>query len=205
MQKLDLESNSPWIDIQNLYQKYALDINKIKQRYKLDVEKTFNIFSTITDQYQKENLHSNIIRAIIGQDSDCFKSEYLMKEFLKFLGLNPDDSFINISNIVIQREYSTLTNNDKDRGRVDLLIYDDTNAIIIENKINGAQDMANQLGKYYEQLDKEGKNILRIVYLTLNDSEGPKNFNQYTKPYQKYLNSIKEKIICISAVSDNKK
>lgn len=205
MQELDLENNSIWIDIQNLYEKYAFDIDKIKQRYKLNIEKTFNIFSTISDQYQKENLHSDIIRAIIGQDSDCFKSEYIMKEFLKFIGLKSDEIFSNISSLVVQREYSTLTNNDNDKGRVDLLIYDDTKAIIIENKINGAPDMDNQLAKYYEQLNNEGKEVLKIVYLTLNDSEGPKNLGQYGKSYQKYLKNIKEKLICISAVSDNKK
>lgn len=205
MQELDLENNSIWIDIQNLYEKYAFDIDTIKQRYKLNIEKTFNIFSTISDQYQKENLHSDIIRAIIGQDSDCFKSEYIMKEFLKFIGLKSDEIFSNISSLVVQREYSTLTNNDNDKGRVDLLIYDDTKAIIIENKINGAPDMDNQLAKYYEQLNNEGKEVLKIVYLTLNDSEGPKNLGQYGKSYQKYLKNIKEKLICISAVSDNKK
>ena len=171
----------------------------------MNIEKTFNIFSTISDQYQKENLHSDIIRAILGQDCDCFKSEYIMKEFLKFIGLKSDEIFSNISSLGVQREYSTLTNNDNDKGRVDLLIYDDTNAIIIENKINGAPDMDNQLAKYYEQLDNEGKNILKIVYLTLNDSEGPKNLGQYGKSYQKYLKKIKEKLICISAVSDKKK
>lgn len=205
MQELDLENNSIWIDIQNLYEKYAFDIDKIKQRYKLNIEKTFNIFSTISDQYQKENLHSDIIRAIIGQDSDCFKSEYIMKEFLKFIGLKSDEIFSNISSLVVQREYSTLTNNDNDKGRVDLLIYDDTKAIIIENKINGAPDMDTQLAKYYEQLKNEEKKVLKIVYLTLNDSEGPKNLGQYGKSYQKYLKNIKEKLICISAVSDNKK
>jgi len=205
MQELDLENNSIWIDIQNLYEKYAPEIEEIKQRYRLNIEKTFNIFCVISDQYQKENLHSDIIRAIIGQDSDCFKSEYIMKEFLKFIGVEPEDFFDNISSLVVQREYSTLTNNDNDKGRVDLLIYDDTNAIIIENKINGAPDMDNQLAKYYEQLDHEGKKILKIVYLTLNDSDGPKNFDQYGKSYQKYLKNIKEKLICISAVSDNKK
>lgn len=204
MQELDLENNSIWIDIQNLYEKYALEIEEIKQRYRLNIEKTFNIFSVISDQYQKENLHSDIIRAIIGQDSDCFKSEYIMKEFLKFINVKPEDYFCNIPSIVVQREYSTLTNNDNDRGRVDLLIYDDTKAIIIENKINGAPDMDNQLAKYYEQLDHEGKKILKIVYLTLNNSDGPKNFDQYGKSYQKYLKNIKEKLICVSAVSENK-
>lgn len=204
MQSSNFENNSAWNDIQNLYEKYALDIDKIKQRYKLNIEKTFNIFSTISDQYQKENLHSDIIRAIIGQDSDCFKSEYIMKEFLEFIGLKSDEIFSNISSLVVQREYSTLTNNDKDKGRVDLLIYDDTNAIIIENKINGAPDMDNQLAKYYEQLKNEEKEVLKIVYLTLNDSEGPKNLGQYGKSYQKYLKKIKEKLICVSAVSDNK-
>lgn len=205
MQELDLENNSIWIDIQNLYEKYALEIEEIKQRYRLNIEKIFNIFCVISDQYQKENLHSDIIRAIIGQDSDCFKSEYIMKEFLKFIRVEPEDFFDNISSIVVQREYSTLTNNDNDRGRVDLLIYDDTKAIIIENKINGAPDMDNQLAKYYDQLNNEGKKVLKIVYLTLNDSEGPKNFEQYSKSYQRYLKCIKEKLICISAVSDNKK
>lgn len=205
MQSSNFENNSAWIDIQNLYEKYAFDIDKIKQRYKLNIEKTFNIFSTISDQYQKENLHSDIIRAILGQDCDCFKSEYIMKEFLKFIGLKSDEIFSNISSLVVQREYSTLTNNDNDKGRVDLLIYDDTNAIIIENKINGAPDMDNQLAKYYEQLNNEGKKVLKIVYLTLNDSEGPKNLGQYGKSYQKYLKNIKEKLSCISAVSDNKK
>ena len=98
MQELDLENNSIWIDIQNLYEKYALEIEEIKQRYRLNIEKTFNIFCVISDQYQKENLHSDIIRAIIGQDSDCFKSEYIMKEFLKFIGVEPEDFFDKLFN-----------------------------------------------------------------------------------------------------------
>lgn len=204
MKKICSDNSSIWNDILKIYQSYADDIEKIRRQYKLNIEKTFNIFSVISDQYQKENLHSDIIRAIIGQESDCLKSKHIMKEFLKFIGINQDSCFCNSSEIIIQREYSTSTNEDCDKGRVDLLIYDDDNAIILENKVNGAPDMENQLAKYYEQLHNEGKKILKIVYFTLNDSDGPKNFDQYSKPYQKYIKKIKEKLICISAVSEKK-
>jgi hypothetical protein len=50
---------------------------------------------------------------------------------------------------------------------MDISLYDEQNknAIIIENKINGANDQDDQLGRYYDYVESKGYTVKALVYL----------------------------------------
>jgi len=57
---------------------------------------------------------------------------------------------------------------ERETNKIDLFLYDDKmNGIIIENKINWADDQRDQLGRYYTKMKGKGYNINTIIYLTL--------------------------------------
>ena len=91
----------------------------------------------------------------------------------------------------------------REKGRIDILIHDTHNAIIIENKINGAIYQKNQIPRYIEKVKNKNMEVKKVVYLTLNgEKEPPKEF---TEKYKKYGIEVAEKTISIEAVNKEKK
>ncbi len=101
----------------------------------------------ILDKKDAENTYSNFFYHIFDSNHELFK------EFTKYLNKKIKMS----NNFTIAREEGTKT------GRIDLLIYDDKNVIVIENKIKsdingkGFDNEGNldttQLDKYYEYVN----------------------------------------------------
>ncbi len=120
-----------------------------------------NLFSSISDAYKRENYNSDILAFILTPKAMGDK-KYL-EGFLKFIGLKTIeiDSFVsenNINSTIIKRE----------ENRIDILIKNKKTekAIIIESKINGAEDQPMQLVRYYKKIRKQ-LDVLKIVYLTI--------------------------------------
>lgn len=120
-----------------------------------------NLFSSISDAYKRENYNSDILAFILTPKAMGDK-KYL-EGFLKFIGLKTIeiDSFVsenNINSTIIKRE----------ENRIDILIKNEKTekAIIIESKINGAEDQPMQLVRYYKKIRKQ-LDVLKIVYLTI--------------------------------------
>jgi hypothetical protein len=135
---------------------------------KRDVDMGFNLFHLISDVYYRENLHSDIMQAIISPTGSHGQGDRFLGLFLSFLrehhgiGLEID----NYTNAQVFRE----------AGRIDLLICDESSkrAIIIENKINGAADMNRQLVRYLEKVTMDfGYTCDAIIYLCLNQKKSP--------------------------------
>ena len=136
--------------------------NDTLQRYREYIKKNnfeesypFNIFELISDIYYRENFHSDIIAKLL-------ENEIILKNFLKFIGV--DESAY--KNYEVSRE----------ENKIDILIKTETNCIIIENKLNWAKDMPEQLFRYYNEC-KNNKNLEvdKIVYLSPNSSKKPED------------------------------
>ena len=138
--------------------------NGTLQRYREYIEKNnfeenypFNIFELISDIYYRENFHSDII-------AQLFKNEIILKNFLKFIGV--DESAY--KNAEVEREES----------KIDILIKTEKNCIIVENKLNWAKDMPEQLFRYYNECkNNKGLEVDKIVYLSPNSSKMPEDYS----------------------------
>ena len=138
--------------------------NGTLQRYREYIKKNnfeenypFNIFELISDIYYRENFHSDII-------AQLFKNEIILKNFLKFIGANESA----YKNAEVEREES----------KIDILIKTEKNCIIVENKLNWAKDMPEQLFRYYSECKNNKKlEVDKIVYLSPNSSKMPEDYS----------------------------
>ena len=161
-------------------------VNRCKDEF--NIHEHFNIFTAIAEKYRHENLHSDLLKVILGNEKNNIGNREIFYKFLKHIGIKEGNKyFSDYDSIKFEREYpiaiplkSKDEEDEYERGLIDLLIYTDDACIIIENKVNGAPDQPNQLGKYYIQMKKiENKRVLKIIYLTIKEKNIPDNFDDY--------------------------
>jgi len=121
----------------------------------------FNIFQLSSYGTQLENFHSDIIAALLDPIAEHNEGAVFLNSFLNYLNKYYD------ANINLQEFKHVKV--EREKGRLDILIKDEVteNAIIIENKINHAPDMDNQLERYYNWCIDEKYNVKAVIYLTL--------------------------------------
>ena len=118
----------------------------------------FNLFTISSYNSYLENFHSDVIALLLSQKERHLQKEKFFKLFLSFLqekyGATIDEN--NYQNYEVLRE----------KGRIDIWIKDEISkkCIIIENKINDAVDMPNQIERYYDYASKRGYLVDSIVY-----------------------------------------
>ena len=164
--------------------------DEIEKNFKLDLNNNFNFFEAISDTYKKENLHSDLMKQILDPTTKEIGNINYLKSFLKIIGVQLND-FGYLQNVKVERE----------RNRIDILISNEKNAIIIENKINNAPDQDKQLERYYDKIKRDKKTVKKIVYVTLSseDNGEPSNLGEY---YDE--KTIKKLLIHLPAVSKDK-
>jgi len=130
-----------------------LDEVKRDQPYHLNI---------IEELHINENAHSRILAKLL-QYNDKERKYVFLESLLKDINKKKkvfkcDFSKINVVSPEITQE----------KDRIDVLILDNDNAIIIENKICGAKDQEKQLSRYIDRIQKKGykKADIYIVYLT---------------------------------------
>ena len=133
-------------DMLKRYREY-IDKNNFEENY------PFNIFELISDIYYRENFHSDIIAQLL-------RNEIILKNFLDFIGVDKSK----YENCEVEREES----------KIDILIKTEKNCIIVENKLNWAVDMPEQLFRYYNECKNNKKlEVDKIVYLSPNFLKKP--------------------------------
>ena len=133
-------------DMLKRYREY-IDKNNFEENY------PFNIFELISDIYYRENFHSDIIAQLL-------RNEIILKNFLDFIGVDKSK----YENCEVEREES----------KIDILIKTKKNCIIVENKLNWAKDMPEQLFRYYNECKNNKKlEVDKIVYLSPNSWKQP--------------------------------
>ena len=128
-------------------------------------DKSFNVFTIVSDLYYRENFHSDIMRFFLAPTENHGEGRLFLTTFIYMLNklwrrIDPQD----YCDAVVVRE----------EGKIDVLIKSEINkkAIVIENKINNAGDMPRQLPRYYDYLSP-CYSIDAIVYLPLQRSKLP--------------------------------
>jgi hypothetical protein len=178
-------------------------LNKLRDDYGLQQDQKFNFFTLISDQYKKENLHSDILAALLDPKTEIYNKQYL-DVFLKLLkNINNNISEINFSdNVSVERETGT-----RELGRIDIFIYDDKYGVIIENKINHAPDQDDQLARYVDfAIRKQHKEILAVVYIPpIDEVDKPLPLQYYSKKYKKYIDEIEKKLVRLPVLEPSSK
>jgi len=151
---------------------------------------SFNFFKVISNQYYKENFHSDILKFLLEEYPN------FLDNFLELIGADKNNYKNVDKNCFVFRE----------EGRIDVLIKSNTHAIIIENKINWADDQDAQIYRYYKYV-KETLNleVEKIVYLTPLENYPSENSLGYNTDEKKdakkneYIKDIESKLVNVIA------
>ncbi|MBO4726884.1 MAG: PD-(D/E)XK nuclease family protein, partial [Spirochaetaceae bacterium] len=179
---------------------YSKEKTRIYKEHDIDNADRFNFFESISDKWYRENFHSDVLYTILNPDTKEIGRKYFMQEFVKFL--NIEDRFdCNKDCEVIKEQPTGLIaweeNGQKIEkpGYIDLLIKNESQAIIIENKINYAPDMENQLVRYMKYVeDALDIKEYTVVYLTLTGDKEPP-LGSYSKDFKKYADNLHDERI----------
>ena len=176
----------------------------------VDINTCFNFFESISDKWYMENFHSDILYTILNPNTLEIGQEKFMELFVQFLNKIKKCNFNCKSNYEVYREYPTknifaATNTRGIKGYIDILIKNDTQAIIIENKINNAPDQKNQLVRYMSHLVDLGidKENITVVYLTLTSQNCGPDLSKYDGEFKVLTDYLKRNLIIINAISIN--
>ena len=131
----------------------------------------FNAFALMSDLYKRENFHSDILREILDPHGTHQEGSKFLRLFIEALTDAANEEQRNILKKISWDDDIRVT---REEDRTDIAIYSNTGSwcIIVENKINGAPDMARQLPRYFDywQRVREKKNIKAVVYMTAVDN-----------------------------------
>ena len=132
-------------------------VKNIKDRY--DYEESllgnkFNLFRILRKGHEETSVHSAFIGELLNPEGKHKCGNLFLNEFLKMINIdfNTDEGY----RVYIEKTF--------DLGRMDIVIENGENCIIIENKIY-AGDQREQLGRYYQYSESFKNN--QIIYLTL--------------------------------------
>ncbi|MDR0551475.1 MAG: PD-(D/E)XK nuclease family protein, partial [Spirochaetaceae bacterium] len=157
-----------------------------------------NLFTGILPLIRrKEEFHSEMLKKFLYPKKSEIGDKRFLRVFLELLKkINPQVETGGFDGqITVEREASG------ENGRIDLFIYSETHAVIIENKINNAKDQHNQLARYVAQ--SSGKEVSAVVYIPLfEDGKPPLD---YDKEWQKYIPEIKQKLVILPAINRRRK
>jgi len=136
-----------------------------RRNNKIDIG--FNIFKISSDLYYRENFQSDIISAFLNPKQNHNENSKYLHLFIDLINKGNLNKKINKKDF----ENSTVF---RERNNIDILIVDDYSkkAIIIENKINEANDMYKQLPRYLEIVKKDYE-VESIAYITLKANSKP--------------------------------
>lgn len=149
-------------------EKMLYEISKICERAdQVEAERRkrgecFNVFSVLGLQANEARLHSAFLAELLNPSGSHGMGRAFLDEFLKLIDEKPDYLRGPLKGQIVERSIGKMTQ--CSGGRLDIVLEDGKNAIIIENKIY-AGDQPNQLKRY----SNYGKNYdrCRLIYLTL--------------------------------------
>ena len=148
------------VDYKSLLESY-LKLSDENKKLKEEGTNDYSLINALLKKDREVELHSNFIYSMINIGSSHYCGAVFLEIFLESIGLK---NFINVDNATVYRE----------KGKIDLLIKDETKVIIIENKLK-AVDQKHQISRYIQyaiknyltkhEKDDIEENII-VVYLS---------------------------------------
>lgn len=181
--------------LENLLEKVS-SLNKIESLTKKNATDDFNIFR-ICGVNHYENTHSAILAELLKVTNSDNLNEFLEAFVEALKNKMIDETFIfSITNARVHTEYDTK------EGRIDILIENGRQGIIIENKVY-AKDQFEQLKRYEKFAKNKYKDEYQILYLTLFGEDASEQSGEGVKykniSYQDNIVNWLEKCVQISA------
>ena len=158
--------------IEKFLQDNAEVLRKLANRR--DVSLGFNAFALMSDVYQRENFHSDILRAILDPNSGHGEGTLFLRKFVEFLsGRAQVQGKRELAEKLNLLSFDGPIEVLREEGRIDIKITTPEWTIIVENKINGAGDMKRQIPRYLEKCCNKKENVVAAVYLKASKEDTP--------------------------------
>ena len=170
------------------------EVTTISKKYD-EIAKTsgenFNIFSIMSMEWNEVYTHSAIIGELLNPEGTHGQGDVFLNFFRGLLNKKFELSIKEFGKLVDAKicERTISISNDWDKvegGRIDIVIEDEKQIIVIENKPS-AKDQAYQLIRYYNYAKQRNKTFY-IIYLTLDDKKLADE-----KPYKNGIQDISGK------------
>ena len=125
---------------------------------------SFNLWSFVSGQVHYENLHSDVIQALLDPRGAHGENALFLELFIRWLQQSflPELDHTDFREAVVEP---------REAGRIDVLIRTSKHAILIENKLNDAVDQDRQLDRYAEYAHHRSLTIQAILYLSLDGAK----------------------------------
>lgn len=150
--------------------KLLANISLLRHKLKLDQNSTgssFNLFKIIDLTTDEVRLHSQIIAELLNPKGSHGQGALFLEKFIESTGTHGILQDLDGVNVIVEFSIGPVTNTTG--GRIDILLRDQrNNLLIIENKIY-AGDQENQLLRYFnfaKSIEEKGGHFA-IIYLTL--------------------------------------
>jgi hypothetical protein len=126
---------------------------------------SYNLFTISSYNSYLENFHSDIIASLLDPQGLHQQGYTFLNLFIEYLNKHYS---INLLNSDFQHTIVT-----RETGRIDIWIRDEVSkqCIIIENKINNAQDMEDQIKRYSDYSETYNYEVKAIIYLSLDGNK----------------------------------
>lgn len=153
-------------EIQNLLTNIGLIVNKHHDLAKI-TGANFNIFSVMRAEHDEVRTHSRIIGELLNPRGSHGQGSIFLKLFFRTIDPIKDEVNFDFENakVKVEEHIGFISEDYESGGYIDIVIKDNSNQIVIENKIY-AQDQTKQLYRY--------KNYYKdcfLLYLTLDGCE----------------------------------
>lgn len=141
------------VEMQQIHKMYT----EVKEKNK---QAAYNLFTLSSYNNQKENFHSDVIASLLNPGGRHNEGNKFLLLFIDFLNTHYGYS-------LVQEDY-TDAEVIKEEARIDIWIRSKVSgkSILIENKINDAGDMDDQLGRYYRHAMDNNYPVKAIIYLS---------------------------------------
>ncbi len=168
------ENEENLIDLLTLFKEKTLKRRALVGKTENDSNR-FNLFKVVSDRFHREKLHSAILAFLLE------KAPRFWEVFLADLDESKDTYLQETKGTHLQDYFNTtepvnilLEDGQKGDGFIDVLIHNHKYAIIVENKLNRARDMNDQLCRYYHYVTEKKKlQVVGLVYMPLEHNKKP--------------------------------
>jgi hypothetical protein len=132
-----------------------------QEALRLQADAAYNLFTLSTYNSHLENFHSDIIASLLSPVGMHGEGAIFLNLFIDYLNNNYDAS--------IDKAWYANAEVIREKGRIDIWIRDmvSRHCIIIENKMNDAGDMDEQLSRYFGYALSQQYTVDATVYLSL--------------------------------------